>query len=48
VRLDGWLFAVCAAQTCMTSVFMTCAWGLAPDRARAARTAATRVDAPKI
>jgi len=23
VRLDGWLLAVCAARTCMTSVFMT-------------------------
>jgi len=23
VKLDGWLLAVCAARTCMTSVFMT-------------------------
>ncbi|HYS17257.1 MAG TPA: MFS transporter, partial [Candidatus Binatia bacterium] len=23
MRLDGWLFAVCVARTCMTSVFMT-------------------------
>ena len=28
MRLDGWLFAVCAARTCMTSVFMTYAAAL--------------------
>jgi len=28
VKVDGWLFAVCAARTCMTSVFMTYAAAL--------------------
>jgi len=28
VKLDGWLLAVCAARTCLTSVFMTYAAAL--------------------
>jgi MFS family permease len=41
----GWAFVALGAGGLGAT---SCAWGLAPDRVRAARTAATRVDAPKI